>query len=152
MESMKQITEILSTVSAWTVSATAIVTFLAMIFKPIRKLIGTLITKVIGKRDDSVISELKRVEKTFLDRCSTLEKKIDEVSEANKMNERDRLRSEIFRFGNAARRGEPIGVEEFRSLQRDFEKYTALGGNSIAHDEYEFVRDYFNDKRWEMKS
>lgn len=146
---MKQITEVLSTISAWTVSATAIVTFLSLIFKPIRKVIGTLISKIVGKRDDSVIVELKRVEKTFLDRCSTLEQKIDDVSKANQANERDRLRSEIFRVGNAARHGEPISIEEFRSLQRDFEKYTNLGGNDIAHDEYEFVRDYFDNKRWE---
>lgn len=148
LESLK---DTLSTISSVAISITAIITLIAMVVKPFRKWIGGTINRSIGKRDENMITELKRVERSFMSRCDDLEKKIDAVSEENKSNERDRLRSEIFRFGNYARKHEVIAADEFRSLQRDFAKYTRLGGNDIAHDEYEFITDYYNNQRWRVK-
>jgi hypothetical protein len=70
--------------------------------------------------------------------------RMDKIEEDLVRNERDRLKHVIFEFGNRARKNDVIPGEEFRYLQQVFEKYTKLGGNDIAHDEYEFVRDYYN--------
>lgn len=63
-------------------------------------------------------------------------------------NERDRLKKIIFDFGNKARSKQHISGEDFRFLQQSFKKYTSLGGNDIAHDEYVFVEQYYNESKW----
>lgn len=64
-------------------------------------------------------------------------------------NEKDRLKKIIFDFGNRARSKQQISGEDFRFLQQSFRKYTSLGGNDIAHDEYVFVEQYYNESKWE---
>ena len=142
---MENITEVLSTISAWATSATIILAALSAIFKPIRNAIMWLFRKVVGTSgNEKVINEIKIVEEK-------LSEKIEAVSENCDLNERDRLQQIIFNYGNFARRKQEISGEEFRFLQRAFKKYACLGGNDIAHDEYIFIENYYNNSGWEEK-
>ena len=96
--------------------------------------VGTALFRPLRKR-------LRGTEERLMEALDALSEKVD-------ANERDRLRQELFRYGNLARRGAKISGEEFRYLQECFEKYTRLGGNGIAHDEYELVRAYYDREGW----
>lgn len=139
---MEQITEALSVFSSWAVSVTAIVAALSAVFKPFRKAMTAVRKKICGD------TGIERIQKQI----ETLDGKIDSVSEKADDNEKDRLRSELFRYGNYARKGAVITSEEYRLIQRMYTKYEKLGGNDIAHDEYEFIRDYYNSGCKQKKS
>lgn len=140
---MAQITEILSTFAAWATSLAVILATLSAIFKPVRKVFMFIAKRIFSddKSSENISSEIKAME----DRLS---KKIDDVSSKVDANERDRLKKIIFDFGNRARSRNPISGEDFRFLQQSFKKYTSLGGNDIAHDEYVFVEQYYNESKW----
>lgn len=174
---MEKVTIVLSTISAWAVSATAIIAALAAIFKPFRRLLSRIMkigntSKEVMKKIMALQSDVANIHTEISDLSIEVNAKLEEsnnncnqnieackqelsaainaVDEHHKINERDRLKQEIFTFGNRARKREHISSEEFRYLQQVFEKYTSLGGNDIAHDEYNFVADYYNNKCWEQ--
>lgn len=110
--------------------------------------------EMLQKMEDMDKEMLKRIDdrdKALIKKIDDLDSKIDAISQKNDDNEKDRLKDVLFRYGNFCRRGAVITSEEFRKVGQDFSKYTALGGNDIAHDEYEFIKDYYNNKRWEKK-
>ena len=127
---MENISSILSIISGMLVSIAGIMTAIITIVKPLRKY---FLKKV---------SRIGTVEKGLQDLNEKLSKKID-------TNEKDRLRDEIFRIGRLARRGEKITSQQFAHLEEDYDKYKNLGGNSHAHDEHDFVVDYYNRRGWE---
>lgn len=165
---MNDITQFFTIVSSWAVAITAIVAALSAIFKPIGKFVG----KVLGirKGTDEIKKELIEVKnnmssikdnieqikisderrdadlKTFKDEISNLHKEILRVSDENDDNERSRIRRDIMKYGDIARKGESISSRAFESLRLDYEKYHgALHGNGIVTEEYEFIRDYYNN-------
>lgn len=148
---MENISSILSIISGMLVSIAGIMTAIITIIKPLRKhfinkitRIGTvekglkeLDEKLSEKIDDTTITV-----KNLSIHVATMDKKID-------MNEKDRLRDEIFRVGRLARKGEEITSQQFAHFEEDYDKYKSLGGNSHAHDEHDFVVDYYNRRGWE---
>lgn len=154
--------ELVSNLSSYAVAFTAIMGALALVIKPLRKWLA----KLLGQRHDKIIAKLDVLE-TKVDRLSArmdetsgkvdiLSEKVDETAERVRaveakadQNERDRLKDEIFRFGNIARQRRHISSEEFRNLGENYEKYKALGGNHLAEDEYNYTRDYYNRRGWE---
>ena len=145
---LTEITQILSVFSAWAISISAIMGALSAVCKPLRTLIATLYKKLFGATSsDKILEEIKGM-RTELNAVS---EKCDKVSDKNDANERDRLKDVLFRYGNYARQGVVITGEEFRYIQKVFIKYTDLGGNDIAHDEYKFIEDYYNHRRWEER-
>lgn len=154
MEQLDQIVHVLSVFSTMAVSLTAIITFLSFIFKPVRKCIGWLFKKIYGGKDknEELMKEIKNVETTLSTKIdnfqSELSKKIDNVSTKADTYEKKRLRDVIFSYGNRARRGEVISGEDFRNIQEVYSDYASLGGNSIAHQEMNFITDYYNNNGW----
>lgn len=75
-------------------------------------------------------------------------KRLDTIEKEVVGNERDRLKHVIFEFGNRARKKDSISGEEFRYLGEVFEKYSdePINGNGIAHDEYVYIKDYYNSQ------
>lgn len=132
--------ELITTVSSYAVAITAVIGCLSLICKPFRE----WFKRHFSKRDSPVLDAVKALS----DKVDALDKKIDRVEQSNAENEKDRLKDEIFRTGNLCRRGAVLTGEEFRNLQANFDKYTKLGGNSIAHDEYIYVSDYYNRQLW----
>lgn len=159
---MEQISEFLTIFSSWAIAITAIMAALSAVCKPVRNFIVWVGKRIFASgesKDAKIVEEIKRVESTLSskmdkinDRHNDVEKvlsdKIETVSAKCDMYERNRLRTNIFRMGNFARKHQWISSEEFRNLQQDFEDYTALHGNGIAAKEYEFVVDYYNRSGW----
>ncbi len=138
--------------------------FLGLIIKPIRKKLLRWFIKVthseeikmldekinkVEKEAKKEISDLnKRFDKLEKDTSSALSQIVDEIKDiAKKMtgNEADRLRGELFNYGNRCRRGLPLYADEFRYIQTIWKKYDKeLHENSIGEEEYKFISDYFN--------
>lgn len=113
--------------------------------------IESTLTKKMTELQEKVLNTLVSKEQSMLQKIDDLDKRLTALSIKNDENERDRLKDVLFRYGNFCRKGSVITSEEFRKICQDFSKYTSLGGNDIAHDEYEFIKDYYNNKRWEKK-
>lgn len=168
---MQDITVFLSTVSTWAVAITAIVAALAAVFKPIRSLVSKMlglrkgtdeIKKELGeiKKDLTEVktdvsqmnkdgqrrdAEIKGVKDDIKEMRDELNEKIEKVSNENDDNERSRIRRDIMRYGQRARKQEQISEREFESLRLDYEKYHGpLHGNGIVTEEYKFIVDYYN--------
>ena len=148
---MEGIGSILSLISGLLVSVAGIMTAIITIVKPLRKYflkkvsrIGTVekglqdLNEKLSKKIDTITTTVQNLSI----HVATMDKKID-------TNEKDRLRDEIFRIGRLARRGEKITSQQFAHLEEDYDKYKNLGGNSHAHDEHDFVVDYYNRRGWE---
>lgn len=148
---MENISSILSIISGMLVSIAGIMTAIITIIKPLRKHFLNKITRIstvekglqdlnekLSKKIDTITTTVQNLSIHI----ATMDKKID-------TNERDRLRDEIFQIGHLARRGEKITSQQFAHLEEDYDKYKNLGGNSYAHDEHDFVVDYYNRRGWE---
>lgn len=130
-------------------------------FERLENMIKNLENNFQSLRDDvqSVRDELKNEitlnqtanMESIVELRTHLQDRIEAVSEQAQTNERDRLKQTIFTYGNYARAKSPISSEEFRYLQQVFQKYTSLNGNDIAHDEFEFITHYYNNRLWENK-
>lgn len=148
---MENISSILSIISGMLVSIAGIMTAIITIIKPLRKHFLNKITRIgtvekgLQDLDEKLSKKIDTITTTVQNlsiHVATMDKKID-------MNEKDRLRDEIFRIGHLARRGEKITSQQFAHLEEDYDKYKSLGGNSHAHDEHDFVVDYYNRRGWE---
>lgn len=150
---MENIGSILSLISGLLVSVTGILTAIITIVKPLRKYFLKKIS-----RTDTIATALKELEKKLSEKIEATSVKVQNLSthvvlldEKIDTNERDRLKDEIFRIGRFAREGEKISDQQFAQFEEDFDKYTKLGGNSHAHDEHDFVVDYYNGRKWQNK-
>lgn len=150
---MEGIGSILSLISGLLVSVAGIMTAIITIVKPLRKY---FLKKV--SRTELIATALKELEKKLCEKIETTSVKVQNLSTHVALldkkidtNEKDRLRDEIFRIGHFARKGEKISSQQFAQFEEDYDKYTALGGNSHAHDEHDFVVDYYNHKKWQNK-
>ncbi len=148
MEKMPKIVETLSMFSSIAVSLAAIIGLLSTVFKPVRNGVLWIIRRIYGTRKDEMMDEIIGVRDELCAKIEGVKDSINDVSQKVDENEMDRIRSEIFKYGNYARKGEKISGEEFRRLQEVFDKYEHLGGNGIAHDEFRFITNYYNTSGW----
>lgn len=94
-----------------------------------------------------IILPIRKFIKNSNDNDEKLTKALDNLSIKVDNNERDRIRSEIFRMGHRARKGERIDEQEYQALCMDYEKYSQeLHGNGIAEKEFDFVSKYYNQQ------
>ena len=151
---LNNIVQVLSVFSTMAVSLTAILALLSTVSKPVRKALAWIIKRFWGNKDknEMLMKEIKNVENTLstkIDGIRTeLSQKIDAVSNNADTYERKRLKDKIFEYGNRARHGDVISGEDFRNLQEVFADYANLGGNSIAHDEMNYITFYYNNSGW----
>ena len=154
-ENLNQMVDILSKFSAIATSLVVILGLLSTVFKPIRNFIVWLFKKLWGSRDKTaeLMQEIKNIESTLSKKIedikNDLSAKIDAVSNNADTYERKRLKDKIFEYGNRARHGDIISGEEFRNLQEIYADYSKLGGNSIAHDEMNYITYYYNNNGWQ---
>lgn len=119
MEHVNAIVPIIQTFSAIAVSLTAIITLLSLVFKPVRQCVLFIYKRIThGKdRDEKVLQKISDLERTFTERVDNLENtlstKIQEVSDRNDENEKDRIRWEILDFANSCRNGRKHSKEEY---------------------------------------
>lgn len=150
MNTINQISQILSVFSAIAVSLTAIIALLSTFFKPIRKFGAWLFRRIIGgkdkiaeiilKIDDVKTSLSKEVEDVRAD----LTKRIQDVSNSNDKNEMKRLRWEILSFANSCKYKRKHTLDEFRhiiEIHDDYEKLLASTGleNGFLDAEYDYI-------------
>ena len=121
---------------------------LALLIKPVRR----WFVARFKRQDSKELIAIQRLD----DRVTLLDRKVDK-------NEMDRLKDELFRVGNAARRGEKLISEEYRNFCENYEKYRRYAeyyaesvpepqrenrGNCGIAKEYEFVCEYYNHGGW----
>lgn len=138
---MIPLNEVINEVVRWATIVSTVGGAIVLLYK--------LLKKLNDKRNKEIVAAVSELRESVQDRFEKIDKRLDSIDAKNDENERDRLKDEIFRCGNYARKGAHISSEEFRNVQRNYEKYHNLGGNSIAHDEYLFICNYYNNKGWE---
>lgn len=154
MEQVNALVPILQTFSAMAVSLTAIIGLLSLIFKPVRQCIVWIYKKVThGKdRDEKLIKKMNDMEQTFTARVdnleNTLSKKIQDVSDRNDENEKDRIRWEILDFANSCRNGRKHSKEEFNhviELRVKYEKLLEKTGdeNGVFEEDYRYIQTLY---------
>ena len=154
MDKVNSIVPILQTFSAIAVSLTAIITLLALVFKPIRQFIVFIYKRIThGKdRDEKLIKKINEMEATITARVdnieSTLSTKIQEVSDRNDENEKDRIRWEILDFANSCRNGRKHSKEEFNHIIELNKKYKRLlektgDENGVFEEDYKYIQGLY---------
>lgn len=138
--------------------------FLGLIIKPIRKKVLRWFIKVTHSEEIKMLDKrISQVEKNTKKEVSNLNKRLDTIEEASGSalskiadkiddiaekiftNEADRLRGELFNYGNRCRRSLPLYADEFRYVQTIWKKYSnVLHENSIGEEEYKYISGYFN--------
>ena len=157
MEKFNSITSILSTFSAIAVSLTAIIALLSTVFKPVRRCVSWLYKKFINNKDKdkAVLDKIGELERTFTNRVDTLEStlstKIQEVSDRNDENEKDRIRWEILAFANSCRNNKKHSKEEFVHVIELKEKYERLlektgDKNGVFEEDFKYIEKLYAER------
>lgn len=157
MEQVNAIVPILQTFSAMAVSLTAIITLLSLVFKPVRQCVMFVYKKIThGKdRDEKILKKIADMEHTFTARVdnleSTLSTKIQEVSDRNDENEKDRIRWEILDFANSCRNGRQHSKEEYVHVIELKEKYERLleksgDRNGVFEEDFKYIKKLYETR------
>lgn len=135
------------------------ITLLTLLIKPLRSFITTKIKKLVKiddlntrntEQDEKLTNAFNEIEQLKSTATRTA-KDVSDIKELIFVNERDRLRGELFNCGNRCRRGIPLTLEEFRYIQEVYKKYNSvLKCNSIGTDEYNFIYNYFHSNQNQM--
>ena len=154
MEGVSSIASVLAILSQISVSLVSIIGFLALIFKPVRRLITYIYKRISGDKDknEKILSKINELEQTFTNRVDNLENtlstKIQEVSDRNDENEKDRIRWEILDFANSCRNGRKHSKEEFNhiiELRVKYEKLLEKTGdeNGVFEEDYKYIQSLY---------
>ena len=80
-----------------------------------------------------------------VDQILTFESRLERVEKNVLENEADRIRAELFDYGNRCRRGIRLHPEEFEHIRDIFHKYKdVLHQNHEGETEFNFIYDYYN--------
>lgn len=154
MGDIDKIASVLSTFSSIAVSIGAIIALLATIFKPFRKTVVFIFQKLWEQKDKygEILERMGEVENTLskkVDDVKTgLTQKIQEVSDRNDENEKDRIRWEVLDFANSCKNGRRHAQDEYRHIIELNVKYHRLldkhgEQNGVFDTEFEFIKkDY----------
>ena len=116
----------------------SILTFLTLVIKPIRNWVIGKVIQITHKE------EVEELSKGFNEFKKWVKEEMTEMKQMLFENERDRLKGELFNYGNKCRRGKALTLEEFRYIQEVYQKYSCtLHCNHNGTEEYEYIRNYF---------
>ena len=127
------------------------ITLITLCVKPIRKwvikkVIQITHTEEINKQNDRIFAVEERI-LAVEDKVNQVGNTLEEIKNLIFINERDRLRGELFNCGNRCRRGIQLTLEEFRYIQTVGNKYlNALHCNSIGEEEYNYICSYYQSE------
>lgn len=124
------------------------ITLTTLFIKPIRKWVIDRVVKVTHTEE---INNQNKIISQHTEQISGLRSSIDQVVQIlNEVksdihdNEKNRLRNELFNYGNRCRRGIALFYEEWEYIRIIGDRYLhRLNENSIGEDEYNFIRDYY---------
>lgn len=154
MGQINALVPVLQTFSAMAVSLTAIIGLLSLIFKPVRQSVMWVYKRIShGKdRDEKLIKKMNDIEETFTMKVDSLEtslsKKIQDVSDRNDENEKDRIRWEILDFANSCRNGRKHSKEEYAHVIELKEKYERLlektgDKNGVFEEDFKYIEKLY---------
>lgn len=146
---METFSEIIKNIAQYAGYITTIFILIGLVFKPVRKwIVQKMIIFTHKKEIDELFKSISNINKYVKNGFKEFETDIVEIKQMLFVNEKDRLKGELFNYGNKCRRGDPITLEEFRYIQEVYTKYNeTLHCNHNGTEEYEFIRDYFNSKK-----
>ena len=150
MEIFKNIATVVGCISACMALLIAIV-------KPLRQwVIDSFVRKSQQKKLEEQNKQLKeQIEKVdkkidkMLENDEKLDKRLTRVEKNVLDNEADRIRAELFDYGNRCRRGIRLHPEEFEHIRDIFHKYkNVLHQNHEGDTEFNFIYDYYNHQNF----
>ena len=145
--------EVFKNIAAVVGCISACIALLITIIKPLRQWV---INSFVRKTQEKKLEEQSKLQKEQLNK---IEKKIDKMLENYEKldsrltrveknvldNEADRIRAELFDYGNRCRRGIRLHPEEFEHIRDIYHKYKdVLHQNHEGDTEYNFIYDYYN--------
>lgn len=157
MDKLNPVIAWLSTFSTMAISLSAIIALLSVLFKPVRKLIVWLYKKLINGKSkfDEVLGKIDSMETKFEKKVddleNTLSNKIQEVSDKNDENEKDRIRWEVLSFANSCRNSRKHSKEEFTHIFELEKKYEELlkrtdDKNGVFELDYEYIKGIYAER------
>lgn len=150
MEIFKNIATVVGCVSACMALSIAI-------FKPLRKWIIDSFTRQSQSQEilaqlgamSAQMKEMKENTDKVVEQNDRLEERLTRVEKNVLENEADRIRAELFDFGNRCRRGIRLHPEEFEHIKDIYHKYSVvLKQNHEGETEYNFIHDYYNHQQF----
>lgn len=139
MEILKNIATVVGCISAC-------IALLTTIVKPLRQ---RLIDMIAHKsQSEKIVRDIKALSDK-IDSLKTdnqdIKKRLSNVEDNVLENEADRIRAELFDYGNRCRRGIRLHPEEFEHIRDIFHKYKdVLRKNHEGETEFNFIYNYYN--------
>ena len=157
MGSLDSLVGVLSSFSSIAVSLGAILALLSTIFKPIRNVLSKIFNRLTDRKakDEALMNRIDGIETTFTNKMGELEDRlniqIQNISDRNDENEKDRIRWEILDFANSCRNGRRHTKDEYEHIFRMNDKYHKMLGkeetNSYFEAEYEYIKHLFAERQ-----
>ena len=121
---------------------------LVAIIKPLRqKLIDSFIRNTKDTQRDSKIDSMDKKIDKLLENQASLDARLTNVENNVLNNEADRIRAELFDFGNRCRRGIRLHPEEMEHVRTIYHKYKhVLKQNHEGDEEFHYINGYYNDQ------
>lgn len=157
MERLNSIVAVLSTFSSIAISLSAIIGLLSLVFKPVRKCVVWIFKKVSGRKtkEEEFLKAIEDLKKSLTEKVDGVEtnllEKIQEVSDRNDENEKDRIRWEILDFANSCANKRKHSREEFEHIIELNEKYKKLlektgDSNGVFEISYDYIKDVYTKR------
>lgn len=143
MQIFQNIATVISCLSACATLSIAII-------KPLRQwVIDSFIHQSQYKQLFSKMNEINEKIDKSLEQNGQLDKRLIRVEKNVLENEADRIRAELFEYGNRCRRGTRLHPEEMDHLRTIFHKYKeVLHQNHDGEAEFDFILDYYNHQEF----
>lgn len=126
----------------------AFITILIAVVKPLRqRIINSIAHKAQSQKiQDDLKLMSDKMDKLLKDN-EDMKDRLDRVEKNVLENEAERIRAELFDYGNRCRRGIRLHPEEFDRVQAIFDKYSnVLHQNHSGEVEYNFICNYYNNQ------
>ena len=121
---------------------------LTAIIKPLRqRIIDSFIRKTKDNQRDAKMDKMDKKIDTLLESQERLDKRLTSVEKNVLDNEADRIRAELFDFGNRCRRGIRLHPEEMDHIRAIYRKYKdVLKQNHEGDAEFDYICGYYNQQ------
>ena len=138
--------EIVKNIAAVVGCASACIALLVTIIKPLRSFFINAISKKAQTQEMQCdLKDLCSKMDTLLKDNKDMRTRLERVEHNVLENEADRIRAELFDYGNRCRRGIRLHPEEFEHIRDIFHKYKdVLHKNHEGETEFNFIYNYYN--------
>lgn len=140
--------EIFMNIAAVVGCISACVTLAVTIIKPFRNwIINSFIRQSQYEQLITKVNQIDQKMDKALNQSDQLDARLTRVEENVLANEADRIRAELFDYGNRCRRGIRLHPEEFEHIRDIFHKYKdVLHQNHEGETEFHFIYRYYNNQ------